>query len=60
MVPLEMATREDWALVAVEAAAMACSSLINPCMLAVIAVVFGAEASGSEMDVASLVMAALL
>jgi hypothetical protein len=55
-----MATREDWALVAVEAAAMACSSLINPCMLAVIAVVFGAEASGSEMDVASLVMAALL
>ena len=58
--PLGLATREDWALIAVDTAAMACFSLINPRLCALIAVEFAGDAGGGEVDVASVVTAALL
>jgi hypothetical protein len=55
-----IATNQDWARMAVEAAAMACCAPFGATMLAVLAVQSAAHAAGGGIDLAPRVTAALL
>jgi hypothetical protein len=60
LVSPEIATSEDWARTAVDAAAMACCAPYGAEMLALLAVECACEAAGGDADLAPLVTAALL